>query len=209
MPERRVEVAGGEFTQKLLDGERDFSGIRLQAYWGLSSGEVGRSVQEYLAQADLKASPIIFEKADLTGLDADGLSLPHLEAKGAIFKHATMMESNLESSQLANTDFRYARLPQTDMTGCDLRAADLRQADLNLALLKNCMLEGADLAGTNLLFANLQGAKIVGIDHLAQARSVNTANFQFVSLAEKERAVIRSELWAQEGKKRRLFGGAG
>ena len=153
--------------------------------------------------------PIILERADLTGLDADGLHLPFLKAGGACFKHATLMQADLRSSELRNADFRYAKLPQTDKKGSDLEDADLRQADLNLAILNDCRLSGANAAGTNLLFTNLQGADINGIVNLAQARSVDTANFQFVRLSEKEKAIIRTELWAQQGKKRRLFGGAG
>jgi uncharacterized protein YjbI with pentapeptide repeats len=95
------------------------------------------------------------------------------------------------------------------MAECDLQGADLRQADLNLASLRRARMSRANVAGANLLFTNMQGANIRGILHLAEARAVETANFQFVSLSEQERRVIRMELWAQQGKKRRLFGGAG
>jgi len=209
MAENRIQMLGVEFIKKLLDGERDFSKIWLEPYLNLSGDEHFPTVQNYLNDADLKRTPVLLDGADLTGLDGDGLHLPFLKASGANFKHATLMEANLESSEFRGVDFRYARLPQTDMKACDLRDADMRQADLNLAKLNNSELGGANVAGTNLLFTNLQGANIKGIINLAQARSVDMANFQFVSLSEKEKAIIRTELWAQQGKKRRLFGGAG
>jgi len=209
MADNKVQMPGVEFIKKLLDGERDFSRVSLEPYFNLSGNENFSAVQNYLKDADLRTTPVILDDADLTGLDGDGLYLPFLKANGANLKHATLMEANLQSSEFRRTDFRYARLPQADMKACDFRDADMRQTDLNLAYLNNSVLTGANVAGATLLFTNMQAANIQGIINLAQARSVETANFQFVSLSEKEKAIIRAELWAQEGKKRRLFGGAG
>ncbi len=209
MAENRVQMPGVEFMKKLLAGERDFSKVVLEPYLNLSGHDEFAAIQAYLKDADLRTTPVILDGADLTGIDADGLHLPFIKAVGAIFKHATLMEADLESSEFRGVDFRYARLPQTDMKACDFRDADMRQADLNLAYLNNSVLTGANVAGATLLFTNMQAANIKGIVNLAQARSVETANFQFVSLSEKEKAIIRTELWAQQGKKRRLFGGAG
>jgi len=209
MAETRVFIEGREFVRKVLDGERDFSNVRLEPYFGLSGDDSFATLQEYLKKADLQGSPVIVEKCDLTGLDADGLYLPYLRANAACFKHATMMEANLEGGQFRYADFRYAKLLQTNMERADLRNADFRQADLNFARLNSTMLAGADFLGTKLLFTNLQSANIEGIVNLEQAAHCATANFQFVALTDKEKAIIRRELWAQEGKKRRLFGGTG
>ena len=209
MTENRVQMPGVEFIKKLLDGERDFSKVWLEPYFNLSGHENFPAIQNYLHDADLEKTPVILDGADLTGLDGDGLHLPFLKASSANFKHATLMEANLQSSRLRNANFRFAMLPQIDMTHCDLQDADLRHADLNLALLNNTVLTGTNVAGANLLFTNLQAANIKGIVNLAQARSVETVNFQFVSLAEREKGIIQMELWAQQGKKRRLFGGSG
>jgi len=70
-------------------------------------------------------------------------------------------------------------------------------------------LTGADFSGASLQFTNMQAADVKGIKNLGLARFVETTNFQFAQLTEKEKSIIRSELWAQEGKKRRLFGGSG
>jgi len=209
MAETRVFIEGQEFVRKVLDGERDFSNVRLEPHFGLSGDDSFATLQEYLKHADLQKAPLIVEKADLTGLDADGLYLPYLRANGASFKHATMMEANLEAAQFRYADLRYAELPQTNMEYADLRNADLRQADLNLARLNNTLLAGANFVGTKLLWTNLQSANIEGIVNLEQATHCATANFQFVCLTDTEKAIIRNELWAQEGKKRRLFGGTG
>jgi len=204
-----IHMSGQEFLQKLLEGEREFRGIVLEPYFSLSRNGQFASLQEQLLAADLENAPVILERADLTGFDADGLHMPFVKANGACFKQATLLEANLESSEFENADFRYARLPQANMKTCHFRDADLRQTDLNLAELNGSLLSGANVAGANLLFTNLQATDIKGIVNLQLARSVETANFQFVSLGEIEKNIIRTEMWAQQGKKRRLFGGAG
>jgi len=209
MIERIIYMSGEEFVKKLLGGEREFTHIRLEPYFNLSGNDAFDNLQDYLGSTNLEEAPVILNQAELRGLDADGLYLPYLKANDASFKHGSMMETDLRYSQFKNTDFRYARLPQIKMMDTDLENADLRQADLNLARLDNALLSGANLAGATLLFTNLQGANIQGIVNLHQARFVDTANFQFVSLTGREKAIIREELWAQEGKKRRLFGGTG
>ncbi len=206
---QKIRMSGQEFIQKLLEGEREFPGVILEPYFSLSANEQFAAIQEHLRAADLENAPIILEGADLTGLNADNLYMPFVKANRACFKHATLMEAHLDSSEFENADFRYARLPQTNMKTCHLRDADLRQTDLNLAELNGSLLTGANVAGANLLFANLQATDIKGIVNLHLARSVDTANFQFVSLGERERNIIRAEMWGQQGKKRRLFGGAG
>lgn len=209
MAQSNTKLSGVEFIEKLLSGEKDFTGIHLEPYFNLSGNENFEALHEYLQEQDLEKEPVILEGAELRGLDADGLFMPFLKANGANFKHATLMEANLEFAELRSTDFRYARLPQVGMHGADLRKADMRQADLNLSILTECKLGGTNVAGAHLLFTNMQGANITDIMNLVHGRSVDTANFQYVSLSDKEKQAIRMELWAQQGKKRRLFGGAG
>lgn len=206
---QKIRMSGQEFVRKLLEGERDYADIILEPYFSLSASEHFAAIQAQLRAADLEDTPMILEGADLTGINADNLYMPFVKANRACFKHATLMEAHLESSEFEKADFRYARLPQTNMKTCHLRDADLRQTDLNLAELNSSVLTGANVAGANLLFTNFQATDIKGIVNLHLARSVETANFQFVSLGDKERSIIRAEMWSQQGKKRRLFGGAG
>lgn len=209
MARHKTHMSGEEFVEKLLRGEKNFNDVALESGFGLSRHERYPEIQKLLDAGATENKPVFCERADFTGLDADGVQLPYLKANGACFKHATFMEGKFESSEFEGCDFRYARLPQADMKTCHFRDADFRQADLNMALLNRSLLSGANMAGANLLFANLQAADIKGIVNLELARAVETANFQFVSLSDRERNVIRTELWAQSGKKLRFFGGAG
>lgn len=209
MANELVFMKGREFVQKVLSGERDFSNIELEQDFDLSGCEAFDELQAYLKDADLEEKPLIVENSKFRQLDADGLYLPFIKANNANFKHGTFMAANFENGQFENTDFRYARLAQASMKNSNLQNSDLRQADLYLSSLVGTILTGADFSGASLQFTNMQAADVKGIKDLGLARFVETTNFQFAQLTEKEKSIIRRELWAQQGKKRRLFGGSG
>jgi len=209
MAKKLTFMKGEEFVQKILSGERDFSNIELEQDFNLCGYEGFDELQSYLKDADLEEKPLIVENSKFRQLDADGIYLPFLKANNASFKHAAFMEANLKGSQFENTNFRYARLAKANMMDSNLKNADLQLADLNLASLINTVLSEANFSGADLQYTNMQKADMKGIKNLGLARFVETANFQFADLTEKEKSVIRRELWAQEGKKRRLFGGSG
>jgi uncharacterized protein YjbI with pentapeptide repeats len=202
-------MKGEEFVQKILSGERDFSNIELENNFDLSSHDGFDDLQSYLKSADLEEKPIMVQNSKFRQLDADGIFMPYLKANNANFKHATFMGANFENAQLKNADLRYAKLAQVNMKNSYLVNADLRQADLYLSSLIGTILTGVDLAGASLQYTNMQSAVLKGIKNLVLARFVETTNFQFADLTEKEKSIIRNELWAQQGKKRRLFGGSG
>jgi uncharacterized protein YjbI with pentapeptide repeats len=204
-----VEMQGSEFIKKVLSGERDFSGIHLQEGFDLCGDDGFAELQEYLKRSDLKSAPINIENARLRRLDADGIHLPFLRAAGANLKHTTLMGANLTQARLGSSDLRYSKLCSANLEGSNLENSDLRAADLSLASLVKVVLTGADLETTDLEYVNMQGADLKGIKNLERARFLKTVNFQFASITEKEKAVIRQALWAEESKKRRLFGGSG
>jgi len=209
MAKKLIFMKGEEFVQKVISGERDFSNIELEQDFDLSGYEGFDELQTYLRHADLEERPLIVENSKFRQLDADGLYLPFLKANNANFKHGTFMGANFENSQFKDVDFRYAKLAQVNMRNSNLENSDLRQADLYLSSLIGTVLAGVDLSGASLQYTNMQASNVKGIKNLGLARFVGTTNFQFADLTEKEKSIIRRELWAQEGKKRRLFGGSG
>ena len=209
MANKLMYMKGQEFVQKVLSGERDFSDIELEQDFDLSGDEGFSELQAYFKAADMEENPLIAENSKFRHLDADDLYLPFLKANNTNFKHSTFMGANFQNSEFKNADFRYARLAQVNMEGSNMTNADLRQADLYFSSLIGTILTGADFSGAGLQFTNMQAAIIRGIKNLGLARFVGTTNFQFADLTEKEKSIIREELWAQEGKKRRLFGGSG
>jgi uncharacterized protein YjbI with pentapeptide repeats len=209
MSKNFVFIKGDDFVRKLLAGERDFSRIKLEERFDLCGHDSFDALQKHLKSCDLKANPVNLDGAHLRGLDADGIHLPFLCAKGACFKHASLMGVNFECAQLEGADLRYARLSGSILSSGDLTSADLRSADLNLAVLIKCILKEADFSFAELADVNMKGADLKGARSLERARSLKTVNFQFAQIGPKERGIIRQALWAEDGKKQRLFGGAG
>jgi uncharacterized protein YjbI with pentapeptide repeats len=209
MEKKLTFMKGEEFVRKILSGERNFSDINLEQDFDLCGDEKFEEMQKYLKNTDLEENPVIVENSVFRRLDADELYLPFLRADNASFKHAALMGADLKGSQFENTNFRYARLAKANMMDSNLKNADLQLADLNLASLINTILTGADFSGADLQYTNMRKADIKGIKNLELARFAETVNFQFADLTEKEKSIIRNELWAQQSKKSRLFGGAG
>ena len=124
-----IFIEGKEFIKKILSGERDFSGIELKEGFDLCGDDSFDELQEYLKKSDLKRNPINIERSKLRRLDADGLYLPFVQAKGVNLKHAVLMGANLENAQLEMSDLRYARLSRVKLVSANLSNADLRLAD--------------------------------------------------------------------------------
>ncbi len=209
MVEKLFAMEGTEFVQKILSGERDFSKIDLERGFDLCGYSGFQELQEYLRNSDLEKNPINLKGAKLRHLDADGLYLPFLQANGANLKHAALMGANLESSDFEKADLRYVRFARANLANSNLKGADLRLADLNLASLIRTVLTGTNFEAADLEYANMQHADLKDVKNLEWARFVKTVNYQFADLTEKEKSIIRNALWAEESKKRRLFGGSG
>ena len=209
MDRQLVFVKGNEFIKKILSGERDFSGIELEEGFDLCGDDSFDELQEYLKKCDLEKTPVNIEGSKLRRLDADGIYLPFVRAKGANLKHAALMGANLENAQLEMSDLRYARLSRVKLNNANLKNADLRLADLNLASLVKTILAGANFEAADLEYTNMQNADLKGVKNLQWARFLKTVNFQFAEITDKEKEIIRQALWAEESKKRRLFGGSG
>jgi len=204
-----IFVEGKEFIKKILSGERDFSGIKLEEGFDLCGDDSFDELQEYLRKCNLKENPVNIEGSKLRRLDADGLYLPFVQARRVNLKHAALMGANLENAQLEMSDLRYARLSRVKLTNANLRNADLRLADLNLAFLIGTNLTEANFEAADLEYTNMKNANLKGVKNLQWARFLKTVNFQFADITNKEKEIIRQALWAEESKKRRLFGGSG
>ena len=209
MAKQLIFIKGDEFVKKILSGERDFSGIELEEGFDLCGREGFDELQRHLKASNLKEDPINIEGSKLRHLDADGLYFPFVRANGVNLKHAALMGANLENAQLEKSDLRYAKLCVAKLNNAELKNADLRLADLNLASLIGASLIGTDFEAVDLEYTNMKNADLKGVRNLQWARFLKTVNFQFADITDKEKEIIRQALWAEESKKRRLFGGSG
>jgi uncharacterized protein YjbI with pentapeptide repeats len=202
-------MSGTEFIQSVLAGERNFTGMALEDGFDLCGHERFTELQDYLKRCDLQQQPLDLSGARCRGLSADGWHLPFVRAANASFREAKLLGANLEGAVLTGADLRHVCLAGGKLDRADLGNADLRAADFNLASLKGAKLGGADCLLTSLEFTNMMKADLRGIRNLDRARFVASVNYQMVTIGAAEKEIIRNALWAQDGRKLRMFGGSG
>lgn len=171
-------MAGREFCRKILNGERDFSGVRLEEGFDLQSFSLrdyadysrGDTLNRYLEKQNfgLDQSPIIIKSSELVGVNAQRLYLPRLVAHGANLKGVNFYGAYLEDSDFTgatlddvsfgNANLKRARFERAKLVRAKLDTADCRNADFWKADLRGASLAQAELFGANFGYANLCGA---------------------------------------------------
>ncbi|QSJ17383.1 pentapeptide repeat-containing protein [Nostoc sp. UHCC 0702] len=127
--------------------------------WQLIDGAQGSETSGARKQA---IEDLYKERADITGLDADGadlrgINLSGADLTGASFKNAILEEANFERAILTEANFEGANLQGANLRGAILIDAYLTGADLRTKRDKND--ETKDIA-TKLQGANLRSAKL-------------------------------------------------
>ncbi len=136
-------MSGNEFVRKILSGERDYSGIRLEAGFSLNGHESFNTLQDYLKKQDLRKSPIILSGSKLVDIGASEIHLPFTIAK----------ETRFSDSTFENADFY----------GANFSGASFYDASLFSANLENAILRDAGIAGASFNEANLKRADLSSI----------------------------------------------
>lgn len=202
-------VSSAEFITRVLAGERNFAGLVLADHADLCGDTRFTQLQEYLKGADLAQQPLDLSGARAVGLMADGLHCPGLRAAGADLRGARLLGANLAGAVLTGAILRHACVATANLAQADFSNADLRNADCSLTVATGAKLAGADVEVTTLEFTNWAKADLRGIRNLDRARFTASVNYQMVTIGPAEKEHIRQALWAQDGRKLRLFGGAG
>ena len=164
-------MSGNEFVGKILNGERDFSNIRLEKRFNLNKHEGFITLNDYLkSQTNLSSNPIIIDNSDFKGISARELHLPYISGKSVNFRWAKLYKANFECSNfegaeirwasLIDANFECANLYNTIFRSTNLRDANLRYANLEKANLSWVNLEGSNLERANLGWANLEGSNL-------------------------------------------------
>ena len=131
-------MKGKDFVKKILEGERDFSSIKLEDSFNLSGFKGFEDLQRYLKKADLRHYPIILNYAELIYIKASGLYLPYVNGR----------KINLERANLPRANLREANLERANLPRADLQEANLREANLREANLQEAILRGANFWGS-------------------------------------------------------------
>jgi uncharacterized protein YjbI with pentapeptide repeats len=111
-------MSGQELVRRYGQGQRDFSGVRLEA------------------RADLVG--IDLRHADLSSSDLSGACLARARLDGACFRSA-----DLQNAQLYDASLRHADLRQAELEGANLLLAVLDGADLTRARVSDATLAAA------------------------------------------------------------------
>ncbi|MPZ13737.1 MAG: hypothetical protein GEU73_04825 [Chloroflexi bacterium] len=220
MAETHVELTLEELARRLMDGERDFSSTRLAPGSDLGSTDRYAELLDYLRGQDLRATPVIGERADwrgirapslylqsarlagaeLTGADLRGADLRRSDLTGATLAGADLSEATLIGSRLMNAVLQEAVMRETDVYEANLTNSVLRGADLSRAFLLRLSLRGADLTDATLSGADLYRADLRGAIGLGRARDLGTARFHQTVVTPAERELIEATI-----RSRRLF----
>jgi hypothetical protein len=174
MTQTYTNMFGPEFIKKVMDGNREFTRIKLPLGTKLSEDPSYPEFIEYLQRKDsesrsiFESRPIYLEGASLVGLVAKGLNLPYLVADGADFSGA-----NLEGATLDHGDFHNANFSKADLRLLKATEACFNNAYFNgennganlwLANLYNCYFYDANLNNANLRKASFRRCRFRDAD---------------------------------------------
>ena len=101
-------MKGKDFVKKILEGERDFSSIKLEDSFNLSGFKGFEDLQRYLKKADLRHYPIILNYAELIYIKASGLYLPYVNGRKINLERANLPRANLREANLQEAILRGA-----------------------------------------------------------------------------------------------------
>ncbi len=120
--------------------------------------------------------------------DLRGADLRNAHLNGAMLTKADLVGANLSGAMLVDVRFAYALLMNANLSGAMLAEADFWGADLSGASLVQADLYGAHLAGARMTDADLTGVDLTGVNHAG------------VTLSEEQRAVVKWDCAATQGK---------
>ena len=88
-------MKGTEFVKKILKGERDFSGIKLERGFNLSEYDGFAEMNDYLKNQDLSQNPVQINDSDFSYVKANGIYLPLTQGVRADLYGANLSRANL------------------------------------------------------------------------------------------------------------------
>src|SRR3990172_12862788 len=114
-----------EFIEKLLNGERDFAGIKLEEHFNLKKHKKYKMLQDYLLRSKLWEEPIVLDAADLRFLKAEDIYWPFTHAEFADFTGADLQNANLFKACFTSSNFFEAQLRLANLRFAQLAGANL------------------------------------------------------------------------------------
>lgn len=199
---------GENFIKKILNHERDFSGILLEKNFNLFEHDAFEEIQNYFKAEDLKNNPITIEDSYIRGLKARGLFLPYLNAKSAHLEGLYLTEANLHNSDFSNTifknndsvngnfqetNFSYTQFDKTYFLKSDFSGVtqntNFYKAIVKRTSFQKSNLGNVDFKDTRFIYANLRN-----IENLEKAINLESAKFYRTQVTKKDKKIINRKI---------------
>lgn len=190
----RMAMKGEELINKILAGERNFSGIGLECGFNLIRYEGFTEMQNYLKRQDLYKNPIDITGSSLQNICATGLYVPYLAGVGADLRNADLSKAYLIHADLEGADLRNIKLWNAKLWRANLRNAKLIGADLGYANIGKANLENADLKDTDIRCAYFWETDLRNVRNLEQVVGLRFADFMKTIVTPKEEKIIKGAL---------------
>lgn len=166
MTKKLIEIKGEELVDKILSGERDFTGIHLQNFDVTKNERYGELFQYLMNHKDEfyegrgKYNPIILDESKLRDVDLDRLYLRSLQAKNSeltscLFEFCYLENANFNGSTITNCWFSNSYLERVNFKEAKIESADFEGAYLRNATFKDAEIEQAKFRDANLTCVDL------------------------------------------------------
>lgn len=142
-----MHLEAPEFIKKVMEGERDFTGVRLTDVDVAGDVFTFLELSDYLQKQDLKKQPIILNDAELEHIRAGQLWMPYLKAQRTSFKNAYFLGANFQFSNFSRSSFFNTDLQNANCQNCDFSSAYFKSTTLNKTQLKQANFKFSDLTG--------------------------------------------------------------
>ena len=198
MTAKLKQMLGREFVGKILEGERDFSGVNLETGFNLSGYEGFGEMQDYLKKANLGNNPIILDNSSFEGIKAQGLYLPCTQGmsvnfEGASLKWVYFWNGKFKNGKFKNGDFEYGNFDEAY-----LEYAKFRGANFTSVKHRSAKFRGADFNETYLGDVDFEDADLRGVKNLEKSLNLKYAKFHKTKVTSKEKAIIYAALKIEE-----------
>lgn len=209
------DLSGEHLIEKILSGERNFAGIRIEKAFDFSGSGRYAELQAYLKEQDLPSSPFCFDGAEFLQMQAREWKIPFSTFRGAKLQEIDLSVADLENADFTDADLTRANLgravmiaatfhnakaeganfEEVNLDGADFWKANLRnanffKANLRDAILAECNLYQTDFSKSNMTKTNLFGASTVETNF--KAALLTDANLKGVKDFDKARNLSRA-----------------
>lgn len=170
-----------DVIERIMKGERDFSGIEVRSNRTLMDCDVSGIFYDYMRKQDFSKEPLILSNSKLSHIDFHYMGRPY----GLNFSFMVGENAWFIGSNLTKVNFKNSKLKGSSFWKADLAYADLRYCDL----------DDVDFWDSRIVHTDLRG-----VNNLERTRNMELIYPNSIKVTEKERKVIEKFL-----QKRRIF----